>query len=164
MPEPIHHPLIRPSPEYLKTLPTLRVLPDNDDTSTKRDGRTRGYDFRLELKLVTERARYWLIARCVGEPFCGWQEGKVYVEWLEEGRQDPLSAVPYGSDDLKWLQRFDYLGMLRADLDQLLDEPWSWEGDERIRELRKEMYKVIGASKFQFRELADGTIVVGDPK
>jgi hypothetical protein len=54
--------------------------------------------------------------------------------------------------------------MLRAELDQLLDEPWSWEGDDRIREVRREMYKVIGAPKFKFRELEDGTIVVGDPR
>jgi hypothetical protein len=164
MPKQTHHPLIRPSPEYLKTLPTLRVLPDTDDTSIKRDSRARGYDFRLELKLVTVRARYWLIARCVGEPFSGWQEGKIYVEWLADLRQDPLTAVPYGSEDVKWLQRFDYLAMLRADIDQLLGEPWSWQADNRIREVRKEMYKVIGVPKFKFNELEDGTIVVGDPK
>jgi hypothetical protein len=157
--EPRHHPCIRPSPEYLKALPTLRVLtPEADDTSTKRHCRTRGYEFRLELKLVTVRARYWFIASCVGEPFSGWQEGKVYVEWLEDGRQDPLTAVPYGTEDLKWLQRFDYLAMLRAELDQLLDEPWSWEGDDRIRELRKEIYKVIGVPKLKFKKLEDETV------
>jgi hypothetical protein len=165
MAEPTHHPLIRPSPEYLKTLRTIRVLtPETDDASTKRHCRKRGYDFRLELKLFTVRARYWFIAHCVGEPFAGWQEGKVYLEWLDGGYKDPLAAVPYGSDDVKWLQRFDYLAMLRADLDRLLDEPWSWELDDRIREVRKEIYRVIGVPKFKFKELEDGTIVVADPK
>jgi hypothetical protein len=126
--------------------------------------RTRGYDFRLELKLVTVRARYWLIAYCVGEPFAGWEEGKVYMEKLGLGPTDQLAAVPYGFADVKWLQRLDYLAMLRADLDRLLDEPWSWARDDRIREVRREMYKVIGVPKFKYRELDDGTIVIADPK
>jgi hypothetical protein len=165
MPEPTHHPLIRPSPEYLKTLPTLRVLtPQTDDEATRRHCRTRGYDFRLELKLVTVRARFWLITYCVGEPFAGWQEGKVFVESLEVNPVGEREAVPYGPADLKWLQRFDYIAMLRAEIDHMLEEPWSWETDHRIREVRAEMYKLMKVSKFKFRELEDGRIVIGDPK
>jgi hypothetical protein len=142
MPEPTHHPLIRPSPEYLKTLPTLRVLtPETHDRSTMRRCRPRGYDFRLELKLVTAQARYWLITHCVGEPFAGWQKGKVYVERLEVGPVEQLEAVLYGSSDLKRLQRFDYLAMLRAELDRLLAEPWNWAADDGIREVQREMCK-----------------------
>jgi hypothetical protein len=163
MPEPTHHPLIRPSPEYLKTLPTLRVLtPQTDDEATRRHCRARGYDFRLELKLVTVLARYWIITHCVGEPFAGWEEGKVFMENLELHHMDGREPVPYGSTDLKWLQRFDYIAMLRKEIDQLLGEPWSCETDNRIRDVRAEMYKVIGGSMFKFKELEDGRIVVGD--
>jgi hypothetical protein len=164
MPEVTHHPWIRPSPEYLRTLPTLEVLtPQNVGKATARFCRTRGCDFRLELKLVTPRARFWLIAHCVGEPFPAWEEGKVCVEGLEVNNSE-REPVPYGSADLKWLQRFDYIDMLRAEIAELLEAPWSRDTNNRIREVRAEAYKLMKGSKFKFKELEDGSIVVGDPK
>jgi hypothetical protein len=151
------HPWIRPSPEYLKTLPTLRVLtPETDCELVRSYCRAQGCDFQLELKLEMETTRYWVITRCIGEPLAGWKEGKIVAENV----QTVSELLPYGSADLKRLQRLDYIAMLGAELDRILGSPWSWETDDRIREVRMEMYKVMGGPKFKFKEHQDGTIVV----
>jgi hypothetical protein len=138
-------------------LPTRQVLtPATHGEETLRRCAKHRYDFRLELKLVTQRARYWLIAQCIGFPFAGWEEGKVVVESLEH-YADGHDPLPYGSADLKSLQRIDYVAMLRAEIEQLLEAPWSLEIDNRIREVRAEMYKIMKVFKFW-----DGSIVAGD--
>jgi hypothetical protein len=140
------HPLIRPSPDHLKSLPTLRVLtPETDGPAIRKRCRARGCDFRLELKWQTERARFWLITRCVGEPFTDWKEGNVLVENIEPDDAAEREMVPYGSADLKRLQRIDYFWMLRAEFERLLEEPWSWEREKRLEELRMEMQEVACA-------------------
>jgi hypothetical protein len=157
------HPSIRPSPESLKALPTLRVLTsDTDGEVTRRYCRARGCSFQLELKWETETTRFWLITHCVGEPFPGWEEGKVFVDGLELNHTAERDGLPYGSADLKRLQRLDYIAMLRGELDNLLDDKWSWDRDKRIRELRTELYKVMGVPKFKFKEFEDGSIAVGE--
>jgi hypothetical protein len=155
MPDSAHHPhpCIRPSPECLKTLPTLRVLTsDTDGEVIRKYCRASGCSFQLELKWETEITRFWLITRCAGVPFPGWEEGKVFVEGLELNYTAQREGVPYGTADLKRLQRLDYLAMLRGELDDLLDDQGSWERDRRIREVRTELYKVIGVPKFKFKE------------
>jgi hypothetical protein len=143
---------------------SIRVLTsDTDGEATRRYCRTRGCSFRLELKWETETTRFWLITRCVGEPFPGWEEGNVFVSGLEVNYTAERDGVSYGSADLKRLQRLDYIAMLRAELDILLDDKWSWERDRRICEVRTEMYKVMGAPKCIVRELEDGSFVVGEP-
>jgi hypothetical protein len=136
------HPQIRPSPEYLKTLPTLRVL--TPDTTFKRY-RKAAIDYRLELKMETVMARFWLIARCSGEPFKDWREGNVLVETVQDADPDEHEMVPYGSGDVKRLQRMDYFWMLRAEFERLLAEPWSWEREKRLKEVREEMQRVAYA-------------------
>jgi hypothetical protein len=153
-----HHPhaFIRPSPEYLQTLPTLRaVTPETDSDSVRRRCRALGCDYQLELKLETNEARFWLITRCVGEPFAGWRVGKVLMESMV-GNHDEL--VPYGSAELKRLQRFDYIAMLRTEIARLLVSPSSMENDNRIREVRAEMCKVIGIVKYNVTQLEDGSL------
>jgi hypothetical protein len=77
------HSLIRPSVEELRPLPTLRVAtPETGGESMREYCQDRGFDYRLELKLETEEARYWVCTRCVGEPFTGWHEGAVsLIKW-----------------------------------------------------------------------------------
>ena len=75
------HQSIRPRAEYLRALPTLRVsTPETDGEEMREFCRARGFDYRLELKLETTEARFWLITRCVGEGIPGWEEGVVIVE------------------------------------------------------------------------------------
>jgi hypothetical protein len=159
------HPWIRPSPEYLKTLPTLRVLTsDTDGEVIRKYCRASGCSFQLELKWETETTRFWLITECVGVPFPGWEEGKVFVDGLELNHAAEREGVPYGSAELQRLQRLDYIAMLRGELEDLFDDRWNSERDKRIREVRTELYKVIGGPKFKFKELGDGSIVIADPK
>jgi hypothetical protein len=79
------------------------------------------------LKLETEKTRYWVVARCAGKVIPGWEEGVVFAEDVQPDENGKCSIVPYNPSTVKKLQRFDYLLMLRADLNHLFDEPWSWE-------------------------------------
>jgi hypothetical protein len=82
------------------------------------------------------------------------------VDGLELNDTAEREGVPYGSADLKRLQCLDYIMMLRAEIEGLLETPWSWETDNRIREVRTEMYKLMRGTKVKFEELKDGSIMV----
>jgi hypothetical protein len=146
------HPSIRPSAEYLKTLPTLRVVtPDTASEEMQTFCRDRGFDYQIELRLETEETRYWLLTRCVGDAFEGWKEGVVLAENVKPDDYGQHAMVPYSSTNLKDLQRRDYFWMLRAELNRLLDEdekePPSREREKRIEELRTEMDMLMPGSQ-----------------
>jgi hypothetical protein len=72
------------------------------------------------------------------------------------GNHDEL--VPYGSEELKRLQRFDYIAMLRTEIARLLVSPSSMENDNHIREVRAEMCRVIGFVKYNITQREDGSL------
>jgi len=142
------HPSIRPSLEHLRQLPTLSVrAPETDGENIQEHCRASGTDYRLELKLETEDYRFWLCTRSVGEPFTGWRDDAVLMENVKPDEDGLLQMSPYGADDLKLLQKIDYLNLLRNELLRLLDEesrgPFSWVRKTRIQELREEMGSLI---------------------
>jgi hypothetical protein len=142
------HPLIRPSPEYLKSLPTLRVLtPADGGKAIAKACREDGLDYQIDLKLETEKTRYWVVTRCAGKVIPGWEEGAVFAEDVQPDENGKFSIVPYNPITVKKLQRFDYLLMLRTHLDHLFDEPWSWEREKRIEEVRVEMHELMGPTE-----------------
>jgi hypothetical protein len=157
------HPLIRPSPGYLKTLPTLRVLtPENGGNAIEKACREHGVDYQIDLKLETEETRYWLITRCGRKRVPGWEEGVVFAEDVKPDENGEHKIVQYDPGNLKKLQRFDYLWMLRTELDRLLDEPWSWEREKRIQEVRAEILKLMPVLKSKVKQLDAAPIAVDD--
>jgi hypothetical protein len=139
------HPLIRPSPAYLKTLPTLRVLtPKNGGRAIWNACREHGLDYQIDLKLETEQTRYWVVTRCAGKVMAGWEEGVVFAEDVQLDENGEQKIVPYNPSTLKELQRFDYLSMLRTELVHLFEQPWSWEREKRLEEVRAEIHKLLG--------------------
>jgi hypothetical protein len=144
------HPLIRPSPEYLKTLRTLRVLtPENGGKAIEKACREHGVDYQIDLKLETEKTRYWVVTRCGGKVLPGWEEGVVFAEDVKPDENGEHKIVPYNPGTLKKLQRFDYLWMLRTELVRLFDEPWSWEREKRIEEVRAEIHELVPVPKLK---------------
>jgi len=134
------HPSIRPTPEYLWKLPTLRIRsPQTDGETIAEYCRARGFDYRLELKMETATVRYWLCTRCVGEGFPDWNEGVVLMENVQPNEAGEHVLVPYGSDDLKSGQRVDYVRKLMREIERLLEEPESVERDKQLEETRKEI-------------------------
>lgn len=129
---------IRPHPETLRQLPTIRVeTPETAGEAAQEYCRATGSNYKIELKRETESRRYWLITECVGEPYTGWREGVALMVCVET--DDCSEFVPYTATETKGLQGLDYLNKLMADLNRLLAEPWSWEGDKVIRDLRGEI-------------------------
>jgi hypothetical protein len=138
------HPSIRPSHEYLKSLPTLRILTrENGGNAITKASKENKVNYQIDLKLETAQARYWLVTHCVGEGLSGWKEGVVFAEDLEPDENGEYTIIPYAPADLKKLQRFDYFWMLRTEFERLIDEPWSWERDKRVEEVRAEISKLF---------------------
>ena len=135
-----HHPSIRPSPDYLRQLPTIEVRTHESDGEHIREYcQDSGFEFRIELKLETEICRYWLCMRCVGEGFADWREGAVIVEELD----GECEMTAYGNENLKQLQRIDYCRTLKLELDRLLKEPESSETQKRLSEVRQELNELM---------------------
>jgi hypothetical protein len=137
-------PSIRPNPEILRHLPTLRVrTPETDGETMQEYSRELGFDYRLELKLETERFRFWLCTLHTGTFPSGWHEGAVLMENVLPNEDGEHEMMPYDSENLKFLQRLDYSHLLWAELDYLRSQPFTWERDKRIEEVLKE-FKRLG--------------------
>jgi hypothetical protein len=145
---------IRPTPDFLRGLPTLAVETPNDGTETVRErARELGIDFRLELKLETRRARFWLCTQGADAPGRGpdnWVVGYVTAESREADEAGDYSMIPYGPDQVKTVQKTDYVNMLREELDVLLDRDEatpSWEVKRQIDAVRKELNTLISRDR-----------------
>jgi hypothetical protein len=146
------HPSIRPDPEYLKTLPTLAVLtPKVASKAMKKFCSADRFDYRLELKLETHDARYWLITRWSAKGPSVVRRGVVLHESLTANARGQYEMIPYTLAVAKKLQQYDYWLLLRAELMRLLDEPWNWEREKWIQEVETEMDKVIPSATIPVR-------------
>ena len=65
------------------------------------------------------------------------------MESLSPNEAGEYEMMPYDSENLKSLQRLDYSQRLWAAFDLLRNQPWTWERDKQIEEVRKE-FKQLG--------------------
>jgi hypothetical protein len=128
---------VRPKPEQLRAMPMLRTL-------TPEEGVV------LELKMETDRGRFWLCT--AGAPQCGdgicgaYVVGRASVETLEPDENGERWFMDYGDDDVTRLQGIDYMRGLSDELDKLIDEQdadFTNERATRIDSIRKELHALL---------------------
>jgi hypothetical protein len=139
-------PGIRPSPDNLRELPTLKVDKFENATQNFRE-LAKNFDVEpiLELKWKTPNQEFWLCTQGLPEPTEGapdhWIVGYVTI-YFPDGE-----SVCYGPDDVRRLQKLDYANRIRTEMFQLadmyednpIDETWS-----KLQAAREEFEKVIG--------------------
>jgi hypothetical protein len=140
---------IRPSADQLRGLPTLDTwTPDSPTWARLRDhSRAAGVDFRLELKLETRDARYWLCTRGADGPGPGvlpnWVVDNVTVEPTGEGEVDLWA---YNPAETKQLQEIDYMNLLKEEVERLYEQAEADPAPENLRklnEVRAELTRLI---------------------
>jgi hypothetical protein len=131
------HRAIRPSAEELRGLPTLDTwTADSPFWAPLRERiLAAGADSRLELKLETRDARFWLCTRGAdgSDPavLANWVVGNVTVEPTAEGEAD---LWVYRPAETRQLQEIDYMNVLREDVDRLYGRA---EADRTFDNMRK---------------------------
>src|SRR5262245_8841096 len=103
---------IRPSADHLRQLPTLAVeTPADWSQAVQEYAKELGIAFRLELKLVTDRVKYWLCTQGAEKPGdcpdC-WVVGYVMMESTEPDEHGEYLRGACGPNDVKRLQWADY--------------------------------------------------------
>lgn len=113
--------LISLSPERLMALPTIKVETHDDGTERYRDFAIRlGLDIRMELKLETDRARYWICTG--GAPAPG---PDIPLAWVVGYATKEIRATgdwhSYGPEHIARLQKVEYVGILWEELESLCE-------------------------------------------
>jgi hypothetical protein len=143
-----HRP-VRPSADQLRGLPTLDTwTPDSPMWARLRDrSRAAGVDFRLELKLETRDARFWLCTRGADGPGPGvlpnWIVDNVTVE-PTAGAEADLPA--YSPAETKPLQALESMNLAREEVDRLHERAEADPTPENLRkldEVRDELTRLI---------------------
>jgi hypothetical protein len=153
---------VRPRAEYLRQLPTLETITQQNWPFVLEDlPPERKTDFTLELKLVTADAKYWLCTKGLPEPLAltpqemGWQcgvrlpdtavVGYVTIEPREPDENGICELRSYGPKDTTWFQAMDYWRMLDEELRRLQKQhqrKQTWDLVKQIDATVAEMEKV----------------------
>jgi hypothetical protein len=141
---------IRPSPEALRRLPTLKVETEEDGSEYYQERvKALGIDVRLELKLETQTCKYWLCTRGADKPGPGvlpnWIVGYVTPESKLPGSKGEMGQ-PYGPEQTDRFQELDYMNLIKEEIDLMAEEndrnP-SDEWEEKLKAARAEYHAVV---------------------
>jgi hypothetical protein len=151
-------PRIIPTYSHIRSLPTLRVFTEKDESQWMRlaiPAQSGPIKFRLELKLEYERERYWVCSHFEGsatDEFVNWKPGAVVEEHYGERYQ-----VIHAYDDSRenFGRALDYINVLARDLGRLLLLKFSHDTQRSIDEIRLDMAKLIIAHPDLARTVAN---------
>jgi hypothetical protein len=149
---------IRPRPEFLRGLPTLKVRAAEDCTQRLRDFlREKGIDWKQELKLETPTACCWLCTSGLAEVPAWGGGGFVVGQVSAEYRQSDgtWEVVHYGPEDAARLQTLDYYHALGDELGRLQDEYKRTESWDTARQ-RDEVFAELQAVELALRKRSEG--------
>jgi hypothetical protein len=141
---------VRPRPEYLKGLPTIRSTTTADGTEALQAFcKAQGIDFVWELKLEAEEEWYWLVTKGVTGPgSSSFTVGCVIPEFKQEDGSWETGAA-YNEKSVKSLQGIDYMNILRGELDRLGEDEADVETEKRRDETRRELARAMAALGFK---------------
>ncbi len=117
---------IRPSPDYLRQLPSLTVQTRAQGAEALSElCRQHGFEWSQELKLATPAARYWVTTRGLLEERPGMDAafviGNVTPEYVNpDGTWEP--GLSYGPKETAWFQGKDYYRLLSEEHGRLKEQ------------------------------------------